>query len=54
MNRIIVVVFNEVSQAFEGLEALKSLGRDDALMLHDYAIIQRQHDGNCMVTEEHN
>ena len=35
MNRVIVVVFNERSQAFEGLDALKNFDREDALALQE-------------------
>lgn len=54
MNRVIVVLFNERSQTLEGLDALKNLDRDDSLTLHEYAIIQKQTDGTCVVLEEHN
>ena len=54
MNRVIVVIFNERSQAFEGLDALKNLDREDTLALHEYAIIQKQPDGAFVVTENNN
>ena len=53
MNRVIVVVFNERSQACDGLDALKNLDREDALALHEYAIIQKQPDDNYEVVELH-
>ena len=51
MNRVIVVVFNERSQAFDGLDALKNLDHEDALKLHEYAIIQKQPDGTFVVVD---
>ena len=54
MNRVIVVVFNERSQAFDGLDALKNLDREDALALHEYAIIQKQPDGTFVFIENNN
>jgi uncharacterized membrane protein len=51
MNRVIVVVFNERSQACDGLDALKNLDREDALALHEYAIIQKQPDGTFVFIE---
>ena len=54
MNRVVVVVFNERSQAFDGLDALKNLDREDALALHEYAIIQKQPDGTFAVSDNNN
>lgn len=54
MNRVVVVVFNERSQAFDGLDALKNLDREDALALHEYAIIQKQPDGTFAVSDNKN
>jgi len=54
MNRVIVVVFNERSQAFDGLDALKNLDREDALALHEYAIIQKQPDSTIVFIENNN
>jgi len=54
MNRVIVVVFNERSQAFDGLDALKNLDREDALAPHEYAIIQKQSDGTFAVSDNNN
>jgi len=54
MNRVIVVVFNERSQVFEALDALKNLGREDSLILHEYAIIQKQPDGTFAVSDNNN
>ena len=51
MNRVIVVVFNERSQAFDGLDALRNLDHEDALALHEYAIIQKQPDGTFVVVD---
>ena len=53
MNRMLVVVFNEASQAFEGRDALKNLDRDDSLALHAYAIITRKADGSIVNEEDH-
>jgi uncharacterized membrane protein len=54
MNRVIVVVFNERSQACDGLDALKNLDHEDALALHEYAIIQEQPDGTFVVVDNNN
>ena len=54
MNRVVLVVFNERSQAFDGLDALKNLDREDALALHEYAIIQKQPDGTFAVSDSNN
>jgi uncharacterized membrane protein len=54
MNRVIVVVFNERSQAFDGLDALKNFDREDALALHEYAIIQKQPDSTFVVSDNNN
>lgn len=54
MNRVIVVVFNERSQACNGLDALKNLDHEDALALHEYAIIQKQPDGTFVVVDNNN
>ena len=51
MNRVIVVVFSERSQAFDGLDALKKLDHEDALALHEYAIIQKQPGGTFLVVD---
>jgi len=53
MNRMLVVIFNEASQAFEGRDALKSLGHEDSLTLHAYAIITRKADGTIADEEDH-
>jgi len=53
MNRMLVVVFNEASQAFEGRDALKNLDHDDSLALHAYAIITRKADGAIVNEEDH-
>jgi uncharacterized membrane protein len=49
-----VVVFNERSQAFDGLDALKKLDREDALALHEHAIIQKESDGTFVVVDNNN
>lgn len=53
MNRMIVVVFSEASQAFEGRDALKSLDHEDSIALHAYAIITRKADGTIVDEEDH-
>jgi uncharacterized membrane protein len=52
MNRMLVVVFKEASQAFEGRDALKNLDRDDSLALHAYAIVTRKADGSIVNEED--
>ncbi len=53
MNRMLVVIFNGASQAFEGRDALKSLGHEDSIALHAYAIITRKADGTIADEEDH-
>ncbi|MGP0018289.1 MAG: DUF1269 domain-containing protein [Candidatus Sulfotelmatobacter sp.] len=53
MNRILVVVFSEAGKAFEGRDALKSLGHDDSIALHAYAIITKKADGTIVNEEDH-
>ena len=53
MNRMLVVIFSEAGQAFEGRDALKSLDHDDSIALHAYAIITRRTDGTIIDEEEH-
>jgi uncharacterized membrane protein len=53
MNRMLVVVFNEASQAFEGRDAMKGLDHEDSLALHAYAIITRKADGSIVNEEDH-
>jgi len=49
---MLVVVFSEVSKAFAGRDALKSLDRDDSITLYAYAIITKNADGTSIVNEE--
>lgn len=53
MNRMLVVIFNEAGQAFEGRDALKNLDHDDSIALHAYAIITRKEDGTIVDEEDH-
>jgi uncharacterized membrane protein len=53
MNRMIVVVFSEASQAFEGRDALKGLDHEDSIALHSYVIITRKADGTIVDEEDH-
>ena len=53
MNRMLVVIFNEASQVFEGRDALKSLDHEDSIALHAYAIITRKADGTIVDEEDH-
>ena len=53
MNRMLIVVFNEISGAFAGRDALKSLDHEeDSIMLYAYAIITKNADGTTIVHEE--
>ena len=54
MNRILVVVFSEISKAFDGADALKSLDHEDSITLYAWAIITKNTDGTSIVNEEHN
>jgi len=53
MNRMLVVVFSEPSQAFAGRDALKGLNREDSIALHAYAIITKKADGTIVDEEDH-
>lgn len=53
MNRMLVVIFSEASEAFEGRDALKSLDHEDSIALHAYAIITRKADGAIVDEEDH-
>ena len=53
MNRMLVVIFSEAGQAFEGRDALKSLDHDDSIALHAYAIIAIKADGTIVDEEDH-
>jgi len=53
MNRMLVVIFNEASEAFEGRDALKSLDHEESIALHAYAIITRKADGTIVDEEDH-
>lgn len=52
MNRILVVVFNDASKAFEARDALEGLHHEDVITLYSYAIITKNPDGTCTVNEE--
>jgi uncharacterized membrane protein len=54
MDRVLVVVFDQVDKAFEARDALRSLDRDDdVLTVYAYAIIKKEPDGTCVVNDEH-
>ncbi len=53
MNRILAIVFNELSQAIDGRDALKSLNHDETIVLHAYAIVSKEVDGTISIREEH-
>jgi len=53
MDRVLVVVFSEASEALKARDALKSLDREDVLTLYAYAVITKQPDGTCLVNDEH-
>jgi uncharacterized membrane protein len=53
MNRMLVVVFSEATQAFEGRDAMKSLDHEDIVALHGYAIITKKADGTIINEEDH-
>jgi uncharacterized membrane protein len=52
MNRLLVVVFDEIGEAFEGRDALKSLDRDDSITDYASAIITKNADGTIVVNDE--
>jgi len=52
MNRMLVVIFGELSKALEGREALKSLDRDDSITDFASAVITKNADGTCVINEE--
>jgi len=52
MERMLVVVFNDIGKAFEGRDALKSLDRDDSITDYASAIITKNADGTIVVDDE--
>jgi uncharacterized membrane protein len=52
MDRMLVVVFNGIGEAFEGRNALKDLDRDDSITDYASAIITRNADGTIVVNDE--
>jgi uncharacterized membrane protein len=52
MDRMLVVVFSELSKALEGRDALKSLDRDDGITDYASAVITKNADGTITVNEE--
>ncbi len=54
MNRMLAVLFDELSHALDARDALKSLTReDDDTALRAYAIVTRKADGRIGVSEQH-
>jgi len=51
MKRLLVVILNDASKAFDGREVLKSLGRDESIIVHAHAIITKKTDGTIIVNE---
>ncbi len=52
MDRMLVVVFSELSKALDGRDALKSLERDDSITDYASAVITKNADGTITVNEE--
>jgi uncharacterized membrane protein len=52
MDRMLVVVFSELSKALDGRDALKSLDRDDSITDYASAVITKNADGTITVNEE--
>jgi len=52
MDRMLVVIFNELSRALEGRDALKGLDREDSITVYAYAIITKNADGTSTVNDE--
>jgi uncharacterized membrane protein len=50
---MLVVVFDALSQALDGRDALKSMEHDESIALHGYAIVAKNGDGTISVSEEH-
>ncbi len=53
MNRLLAVIFSDLSQALDGRDALKNLDRDESITLYEYAIVTRKVDGTIGISEEH-
>jgi len=51
MDRMLVVIFDAESKAFEGKKALHELDREDVIVVYDQAVIARNADGTAMVRQ---
>ena len=51
MDRMLVVVFDAESKAFEGKKALHELDREDVIVVYDQAVIARNADGSATVRQ---
>jgi len=51
MDRVMVVVFDVESKAFEAKKALQELDREDVIAVYDLAVIARNADGSATVRE---
>jgi len=52
MERMLVVIFDEIGKAFEARDALKDLDRDDSITDYASAIITKNPDGTIVVNDE--
>ena len=51
MDRMLVVVFDAESKAFEGKKALHELDREDVITVYDQAVVARNSDGTATVRQ---
>jgi len=51
MERMLVVVFNDESKAYEGSHALKELDRDGSIAIHAESVIKKNADGTVTVKQ---
>ena len=51
MDRMLAVIFDPESKAFEGKNALHELDREDVIVVYDQAVIARNTDGSATVRQ---
>lgn len=54
MDRVLVVVFDQVDKALEARDALRSLDiDDDVVTVYAFAVVKKESDGTCVVNDEY-
>jgi len=52
MERMLVVVFNDESKAYQGSRALKALDNEGSIAIHAEAVIKKNADGTVTIKQE--